>query len=218
MTTEHSQGIPLNALPVSPDPSSGTPGILTPLSTSPSDKANESSQRKPSPLAPGASRVYEERPIADEDTPPSATLLAHAKRSLSNSDDNGEAEDKDRSSLDEDDDNDDDDEAGEGSAMAPERPPMHRPTGGRSGVPLLKDERGRPQYESPSGSARPAFAARRSTFRSRSPDFNAKAATRQKYIYAGCFLLISLVSFVVQTETASYIQKELGWAKAYCML
>lgn len=35
---------------------------------------------------------------------------------------------------------------------------------------------------------------------------------------AGICLMISLVSFVVQTETAVYIQHELKWNKAYCML
>jgi drug/metabolite transporter (DMT)-like permease len=35
---------------------------------------------------------------------------------------------------------------------------------------------------------------------------------------AGIFLLLSLVSFVIQTETAVYIQHELGWKKAYSML
>lgn len=99
-----------------------------------------------------------------------------------------------------------------------ERPPMHRPTDGRSQVPLLKEERGRPSYDSPNGSARPTFAARRSTFRSRSPDFEAQSATRKKYTYAAFFLGLSLVSFVVQTETAKYIQHTLGWDKAFCML
>ena len=98
------------------------------------------------------------------------------------------------------------------------RPPLHRPTDGRSQMPLLKDERGRPSYESPHGSARPAFAARRSTFRSRSPDLEGSAATRKKYTYAAFFLLLSLVSFVIQTETAVYIQHELKWNKAYAML
>ena len=37
-------------------------------------------------------------------------------------------------------------------------------------------------------------------------------------MYAAFFLLVSLVSFVVQTETAVYIQHELKWNKAYCML
>ena len=110
----------------------------------------------------------------------------------------------------EDDDNDDEMET---------RPPLHRPTDGRSQQPLLKDEgRGRTQYESPHGSTRPAFAARRSTFRSRSPDLEGSAATKKRYAVAAVFLLISLVAFVVQTETAGYIQNTLGWKKAYCML
>ncbi|MCJ1474422.1 hypothetical protein MMC13_003080, partial [Lambiella insularis] len=95
-----------------------------------------------------------------------------------------------------------------------ERPPFHRPTDGRSQQPLLKEERGRPSYDPPNGSARPTFSARRSTFRSRSPDFEAQTATSRKYTYAAFFLGLSLVSFVIQTETASYIQNELGWNKA----
>lgn len=98
------------------------------------------------------------------------------------------------------------------------RPPLHRPTEGRSQVPLLKGERGRPSYENSNGSARPAFAARRSTFRSRSPDMEGSSAVRKKYTYAAFFLLLSLVSFVIQTETAVYIQQELKWNKAYAML
>ncbi|MCJ1381861.1 hypothetical protein MMC17_004973 [Xylographa soralifera] len=111
-----------------------------------------------------------------------------------------------------------DSEAEEEDNMASERPPLHRPTDGRSQVPLLKEERGRPSYDSPNGSARPPFAARRSTFRSRSPDYEAQTATRRKYTYAAFFLALSLVSFVIQTETAVYIQHELCWNKAYCML
>ena len=107
----------------------------------------------------------------------------------------------------------------EAGRMADGRPPLHRPTDGRSHVPLLKDERGRPSYDGPAnGSARPAFAARRSTFRSRSPDMEGSAAVRKKYTYAAFFLLLSLVSFVIQTETAVYIQHELKWNKAYAML
>ncbi|KAL8751327.1 MAG: hypothetical protein Q9199_006498 [Rusavskia elegans] len=98
------------------------------------------------------------------------------------------------------------------------RPPLHRPTDGRSQVPLLKDERGRSDVSAQNGSARPTFAARRSTFRSRSPDMAASAATKKKYLYAGFFLLLSLIAFVVQTETASYIQNKLGWQKPYAML
>ena len=99
------------------------------------------------------------------------------------------------------------------------RPPLHRaPTDGKSHVPLLKDERGRPSYDSPNGNARPALAARKSTFRSRSPDMEGSSAVRKKYTYAAFFLLLSLVSFVIQTETAVYIQHELQWNKAYAML
>lgn len=99
------------------------------------------------------------------------------------------------------------------------RPTMHRSTDGRSQQPLLKDDgRGRPSYDAPNGSARPAFVARSSTFRSRSPDLEGKSATKKKYTYAAFFLLLSLVSFTIQTETAVYIQHTLGWKKAYCML
>ena len=211
MTTEPSQGTSLNALPVSPAASSGTPGILTPLSTSSSDPPVDSAPRRPQPNNPQAPGIRADLHRPEDDDQPSTALLAHDGYRSSPIRGNGEEDAKGQDS--------DNDDIGEGSDMAaPERPPMHRPTGGRSEVPLLKEERGRPSYESPAGSARPAFAARRSTFRSRSPDFDAKTATRKKYLYAGFFLLVSLVSFVVQTETASYIQIELGWNKAYCML
>jgi hypothetical protein len=97
---------------------------------------------------------------------------------------------------------------------------MHRPTDGRSQVPLLKEgeRQGRSSYDGPPGSARPVLSSRRSTFRSLGPDFEAQSATRKKYTYAAFFLVLSLISFVVQTETAVYIQHELGWDKAYCML
>jgi drug/metabolite transporter (DMT)-like permease len=58
--------------------------------------------------------------------------------------------------------------------------------------------------------------------RSRSPTQAAAAAARlearKKYTYAAFFLVISLVSFTVQTMLASHIQHDLGWNKAYCML
>ncbi|KAM7218426.1 putative DUF6 domain protein [Rhypophila decipiens] len=41
---------------------------------------------------------------------------------------------------------------------------------------------------------------------------------RRKYTIAAFFLVTSLVSFTVQTELAAYIQHDLGWDKAYCML
>ncbi|KAF4633556.1 hypothetical protein G7Y89_g4565 [Cudoniella acicularis] len=108
--------------------------------------------------------------------------------------------------------------------MDDRRPPLHRPMDGHSHQPLLhKDNddeiaRGRDGYPgSPDPPERPHFS-RRSTMRSRSPDTQAKLATRKKYTYAAFFLGLSLVAFVVQTETAVYIQSELGWNKAYCML
>ncbi|KAK6070515.1 hypothetical protein SCUP234_03071 [Seiridium cupressi] len=101
--------------------------------------------------------------------------------------------------------------------------------GHRSGQPLLSqpdEERGRARYNhsrTPSPLQvtppphRPALS-RRSTMRSRSPDTQAKMAAKKKYVYAAVFLVVSLVSFCIQTELASYVQQDLGWNKAYCML
>ncbi|KAK7755756.1 hypothetical protein SLS62_002369 [Diatrype stigma] len=102
----------------------------------------------------------------------------------------------------------------------------------RSSTHLLKrsdDDRGRTRYNhsrpvSPlpppvqHHPTRPPMVSRRSTFRSRSPDTQAKTAARKKYLYASFFLVVSLVSFSVQTELAAYVQNQLGWNKAYCML
>lgn len=98
------------------------------------------------------------------------------------------------------------------------RPHLHRPTESRASAPLLKGEGSRTSYDAPNGSARPPFVTRKSTFRSRSPDLEGSKATKKKYTYAAFFLGVSLVSFVIQTETAVYIQDELKWKKAYCML
>ncbi|KAH8671632.1 hypothetical protein BX600DRAFT_251296 [Xylariales sp. PMI_506] len=101
----------------------------------------------------------------------------------------------------------------------------------RSGQPLLSNDlesndRGRARYNhsrTPSpvlsgpSSRGPTFS-RRSAMRSRSPDTQAKLAARKKYVYAAVFLLVSLVSFCIQTELAAYVQQDLGWNKAYCML
>ena len=54
--------------------------------------------------------------------------------------------------------------------------------------------------------------------RSRSPGQLAAASARKKYTYAAFFLVLSLVAFCVQTELSAYIQGDLGWDKAYCML
>ena len=110
------------------------------------------------------------------------------------------------------------DEEDDDMADRESRPHPHRPMDGRASAPLLKDEGIRTSYDSPNGSARPAFVARKSTFRSRSPDLEGSKATKKKYTYAAFFLCVSLVSFVVRTETAVYIQDELKWKKAYCML
>ncbi|PTU23118.1 hypothetical protein P175DRAFT_0433467 [Aspergillus ochraceoroseus IBT 24754] len=103
------------------------------------------------------------------------------------------------------------------------RSPMHRPLDGRAHQPLLKDENpGRMSNASLDHGdveGRPMLHhSRRPTMRSRSPEDLAKQATRRKYVLASGFLLLSLASFVVQTETAVYIQHDLGWDKPYCML
>jgi drug/metabolite transporter (DMT)-like permease len=43
-------------------------------------------------------------------------------------------------------------------------------------------------------------------------------AARRKYTYAAVFLILALVSFCVQAESGAYVQNELGWDKAYCMM
>ena len=115
---------------------------------------------------------------------------------------------------------DSDNDLGEGEDDMMERPPMHRPSDGRSQLPLLYKDEGVPPYHSSLESPRPLLSARRSTFRSITPadQDNAMSQTRRKYTYAGFFLLLSLVSFVIQTETAIHIQHDLGWKKAYSML
>ena len=93
--------------------------------------------------------------------------------------------------------------------------PLNRSTDAKSHVPLLKDEDDRASYDGP---VRPSTLARSATFQSRSPDMDGSSSVRKKYTYASFFLLLSLISFVIQTETAVYIQHELGWNKAYAML
>ncbi|KAI9680684.1 MAG: hypothetical protein M1817_004124 [Caeruleum heppii] len=100
------------------------------------------------------------------------------------------------------------------------RPTLHRPTDGRSQLPLLQQDGRKPtSYDDSADLERPR--PRRTPtmpMRSRSPATAAQVATRKKYTYAGAFLLLSLVAFTIQTETAVYIQHTLGWKKAYCML
>ncbi|TID18475.1 ABC transporter C family member 13 [Venturia nashicola] len=81
--------------------------------------------------------------------------------------------------------------------------------------PLLGARDGQPgAYDSP---PRPTLS-RKSTFHERDPIAEAKHATKKRYSYAAFFLVLSLISFAVQTETAVYIQSQLHWEKAYCML
>lgn len=105
--------------------------------------------------------------------------------------------------------------------MPATRPSSQRSASGRSHhQPLLKDDRrGRQSSLMPTLDGHEVgHAARRTTFRSRTPVYDAKNATRKKYIYASGFFFLSLISFTVQTETASYITNELHWNNPYCML
>ncbi|KAJ6789063.1 hypothetical protein PWT90_00365 [Aphanocladium album] len=112
---------------------------------------------------------------------------------------------------------------------------MSRPNQGVYGTPLLSKpendddaaERGRSNGTLTSGQgravsavgARPALSRRSTAMRSRSPrGYAAEQAARKKYTYAAFFLVVSLISFCIQTELSAYIQKELGWGKAYCMM
>ena len=107
-------------------------------------------------------------------------------------------------------------EEGGKDVMAP--PPFHQKfPEGRSQLPLLHDDgRGRPSYDASPDRRRPAF--RRSHLHSRSPDTAARMVTKKKYTYAAFFLILSLITFTIQTETAVYVQHTLKWNKAYCML
>ena len=90
----------------------------------------------------------------------------------------------------------------------------HRLSTSPSHSPLLA------QGERPSNEFGTRNVRGRSTQRlkGRDSDELAKAATRKRYTYAAAFLGLSLISFAVQTETAVYIQHDLHWNKAYCML
>ena len=81
------------------------------------------------------------------------------------------------------------------------------------------DPRGRKTHHSllqPSSYAGPS-----GLLRSRSPSpspYVTSGEARKRYTLAAIFLIVSLVSFTVQTELAAHIQHVLGWDKAYCML
>lgn len=85
--------------------------------------------------------------------------------------------------------------------------------------PLLAGDKARQSYDASYDGERPGLSQSRrsSRFRERDSD-DAATMTRKRYTYAAGFLLLSLITFAIQTETAVYIQHNLGWKKAYCML
>lgn len=83
--------------------------------------------------------------------------------------------------------------------------------------PLLSNDKSRHSYDR-NVSNRPGVSSRRSSFKERDPEAHAAETTRKRYTYAAGFLVISLISFAVQTETAVYIQHTLRWNKAFCMM
>jgi len=142
--------------------------------------------------------------------PTDSGLPHHLSSSVSH---HSEASQLDSDFEDWDDNDDDDNNLDMPSDLRPALGRLH--TGGKSQTPLLSGKGGS-GYDSPP--VRPALVQRRSTFREQDPEVSAKNATRQRYIYATFFLVLSLISFVIQTETAVYIQHNLHWNKAYCML
>ncbi|USW47877.1 Putative solute carrier family 35 member F3/F4 [Septoria linicola] len=107
-------------------------------------------------------------------------------------------------------------EEGYDHTMPSDLRPDHPRSKSHQHQPLLNGDR-RTSYDQ---SVRPGLGSRQSThFRERDPEIvESKDDVRTRYTYAAAFLLISLVSFAVQTETAVYIQHDLHWNKAYCML
>lgn len=105
-----------------------------------------------------------------------------------------------------------DDDVEDARGLNEDMPSDLRP--GRSSQPLLQSDKQDDYDEERSASTH----TRHSRFRERDSEQAAKAATKKRYTYAACFLIVSLISFAVQTETAVYIQHNLGWKKAYCML
>jgi hypothetical protein len=107
----------------------------------------------------------------------------------------------------------DDDIEGASGVDDPNMPSDHRAGRSSQNLPLLAgDKQG--DYEERDASTH----TRHSRFREQDPEQLAKQATKKRYTYAACFLVVSLISFAVQTETAVYIQHNLGWKKPYCML
>lgn len=102
-------------------------------------------------------------------------------------------------------------------------PPAYQPVDDHDGheQPLLKEERrGRLSNSSfhADGDVEERPMLHHANVRSQDPAQSAEMATRRKYMIAAIFLVLSLVSFVAQTESAVYIQHELRWDKPYFML
>jgi drug/metabolite transporter (DMT)-like permease len=112
-------------------------------------------------------------------------------------------------------DNDDDDDDDDDRSMAPRRSSTSSGGGGGGGG-IMSLLRSRSPSSRDSGAASFFSAAHRHLT---TPTTAAtRLDARRRYSYASFFLLTSLVSFTVQTELASYIQHDLAWDKAYCML
>ncbi|KAI6784198.1 putative vacuolar membrane protein-like protein [Emericellopsis cladophorae] len=82
----------------------------------------------------------------------------------------------------------------------------------------LYDGRGSEEEQGNPPPSRPTFS-RGSTMHSRNPrEIAAENAAKKKYSFAAFFLVVSLITFCIQTELSAYIQHDLGWGKAYCMM
>ncbi|KAK5129661.1 hypothetical protein LTR08_002986 [Meristemomyces frigidus] len=127
-----------------------------------------------------------------------------------------DAEDSDSEPWDAADDDDNADSADPPTMSSSQRRSSIRPMDSRAQAPLLSPGHKHNDYERPQS---PALSRRRSSrFRERDPAQRARAANKKRYTYAAAFLGLSLVTFAIQTETAVYIQHNLHWNKAYCML
>ncbi|TWU72436.1 hypothetical protein ED733_003347 [Metarhizium rileyi] len=95
-------------------------------------------------------------------------------------------------------------------------------SGASSPASLLNpDPEAGPRPTTTTTSSHHAAFSRQSTMHSRNPASTlqaAKASARKKYLFAAFFLSISLVAFCIQTELSAYIQHDLAWGKAYCMM
>ncbi|KAI9723818.1 MAG: hypothetical protein M1828_004068 [Chrysothrix sp. TS-e1954] len=169
--------------------------------TSPTDLAN----------SPGTSSQHS----TDSLTDPSSTSFLQSSKNKSRAVENKEGLSQEDDPSDDSGFEDWDDQDFEDSDMPSDlRPPFTRHNDGKSQTPLLNPKESNGYGQSP----RPGVQKRRSTFREHDPDAEARQATRRRYTYAAFFLVVSLISFTIQTETAVYIKKYLGWKKSYAML